>query len=52
MTQRGDGKENKKLKLKRVSLDLDDDLWLTLRVEAAKRELQSDKLQLKHYTYG
>jgi len=23
MTQRGDGKENKKLKLKRVSLDLD-----------------------------
>jgi hypothetical protein len=29
--------ERKKIKLKRVSLDLDDDLWLTLRVKAAKR---------------
>ena len=28
---------SRKEKLKRVSLDLDDDLWLTLRVEAAKR---------------
>jgi hypothetical protein len=37
MIQRKDKKENQKQKLKRVSLDLDDDLWLTLRVEAAKR---------------
>ncbi len=37
MSHRNDKKGNQKQKLKRVSLDLDDDLWLTLRIEAAKR---------------
>jgi hypothetical protein len=37
MSHRNDGKEDRKEKLKRVSLDLEGDLWLTLRVQAAKR---------------
>jgi hypothetical protein len=37
MSHRNDEKEKRREKLKRLSLDLDDDLWLTLRVEAAKR---------------